>query len=165
MALVLFVLTQVINLITQVSTFYRERKNLVQALYAEVDFNTNELDEFLQSFIDLDGLKTRLEKGTTKIPHIADARHTIVYSDNVSRLGILKPTIIARLIEFYGLMNGIKEHIDSLNRPSFELLKPKFKYSMVAHIKDQCEKAMSKGLDLKVKMRMTYKIGATPQSK
>ncbi|MEM9717470.1 MAG: hypothetical protein AAF826_13225 [Pseudomonadota bacterium] len=138
-----FVLGQVVNFGAQIVRFYRERRNLVQALYAEIDFNTSELEVFLGSFGDMEALKQRIEDKATEIPHIADARHTIVYTQNVPRLGILKPAIISRLIEFYGLMNGIKEHIDSLNRTSYEKLQPEFKFKMVEHIKGQCEKAMS----------------------
>lgn len=97
----------------------RERSNLVRALYSEIDFNTKDLHFFLTHSPSEQAIKKAFDENKALIPHITDARHTHIYRENIKNLPHISDNLIARLVQFYGLLEKIKEQIDALQYESF----------------------------------------------
>jgi len=58
----------------------RQRQALIRALFAEIDFNTRDLEIFVRES-DLGAVRRRIleDADGTLVPHITDARHTEIY--------------------------------------------------------------------------------------
>ena len=97
-----------------------EKRNLVRALFSEIDFNTSDLNRFVADAEILDSLRALFKEMPNLIPHITDAHHTLIYRGNVDNLHYIDDEVIVRLVQFYGILDKIKEQIDGLNRPSYQ---------------------------------------------
>ena len=53
-----------------------KQDNLVRAIYAEIDFNTTDMEIFLTKSPSLSVLRQAMAERDDLIPHITDARHT-----------------------------------------------------------------------------------------
>ena len=53
-----------------------KQDNLVRAIYAEIDFNTTDMEIFLTKSPSLPVLRKAMAERDDLIPHITDARHT-----------------------------------------------------------------------------------------
>lgn len=112
----------------------RDRASLIRSLFAEVDFNTRDLDFFVKNSAALDAIAARLRQGDSYRPHVTDAHHTIIYQSRISDLHFLENGLTARLVLFYGLLDKIKAQIDGINQTSYGLISAEGRISVVRQI-------------------------------
>jgi len=59
--------------------------NLVRSIYAEIDFNTTDMEIFLTKSPSRPVVRKAMAERDDLIPHITDARHTWFYSSRISK--------------------------------------------------------------------------------
>ena len=123
----------------------QDHSSLIRSLYAEVDFNTRDLQFFLENSADLDAIEKRLRSVDNALPHVTDAHHTIIYSTRVGDLHHLSNDLTARLVTFYGLLDKIKAQIDGINLPSFVHVSVEGKITVLARISAQIAECEAMG--------------------
>jgi len=131
----------------------RQRKsvgrNFIRALYAEIDFNTRDMELFL-SIPFPPALEMALREDTKLVPHIVDARHTDFYRSNISSLHHVSDDLIGNVVHFYGMLERIASQIDGLDRPAFLSISADSRITAVRRIYDtarDCEKSGKHLLD------------------
>jgi|GEM_PF-2124950 len=100
----------------------REKNNFIRALFAEIDFNTRDLNKFQLNSATISYIEKVMMADGKLRPHVTDAHHTMVYKSNISKIHFLDDQISARLVLFYGLLDKIKSQIDGINLPSFDTI-------------------------------------------
>lgn len=126
----------------------RARDNLVRALFAEIDFNTRDMEIFLDKSRSLAAISDAIRENPELIPHITDARHTIIYRSRIPDLHEVSDTILAEMIVFYGLLEKIREQILAIQRPSFGTISAEGRISAIHFIHDTALDAKHSGLAL-----------------
>ncbi|WP_295312017.1 hypothetical protein [Roseobacter sp.] len=99
-----------------------KRNNLVRALYAEIDFNTRDMEWFLSKSPGEPQLRDKMTANPSLVPHITDARHTEIYRTRLAELHGVTDPILSRMVHFYGMLEKIKVQIDGVNYPSYQTL-------------------------------------------
>jgi hypothetical protein len=118
-----------------------ERDSLISSLYAEIDFNTRDLELFLLNSADITAIEARIRQSDTYLPHVTDAHHTIIYSSRIADLHHLDDGLTARLVLFYCLLGKIKAQIDGINQPSFSRISANGQITVIRPIlanSDEC---------------------------
>ncbi len=118
-SVVIWTATQIISFSQAWRSNILGRRNLVRSLYSEIDFNTKDLFLFLEKSIPMNVLQAEFVRNPDLVPHLTDARHTLIYRNNIKNLHHIDDRLIAQIVHFYGLLDKIKEQIDGLNRHSF----------------------------------------------
>ncbi|MEM0977262.1 MAG: hypothetical protein AAGJ34_06995 [Pseudomonadota bacterium] len=136
-AFLIFALTQAGNMY---SAWLRRRKraiSLMRALYAEVEFNTQDLRKFTEHKDQrLKIVEKRLRADPDRVPHVTDAQHTIVYRENIDYLGAIKNLDPAPLVCFYGELEKMNEMIRGLSRPTYKALPKHGKVNVIKRLYD-----------------------------
>jgi hypothetical protein len=96
--------------------------NLVRALYAEIDFNTYDMDIFLRKSPSQSILREKLAADCNLVPHITDARHTEIYRNKINEVHSISDGSLQLTVHFYGLLEKIRVQIDGINLPSYRTL-------------------------------------------
>ena len=96
--------------------------NLVRALFAEIDFNTRDMEAFLQVSPPLSLIREKLEQNPRLVPHITDARHTEIYRGRLDQLHSVPDGALQRIVNFYGLLEKIRVQIEGINLPSYQTI-------------------------------------------
>ncbi|WP_317055132.1 hypothetical protein [Roseovarius rhodophyticola] len=96
--------------------------NLARALYAEIDFNTCDMDIFLERSPPLSELRQKLEDDCKLVPHITDARHTEIYRAHLNGIHSISDQTLQQCVQFYGLLEKIWVQIEGVNYPSYRTL-------------------------------------------
>lgn len=99
-------------------------RQMVRGLYAEIVFNTVDLERFIESSISLADLQVSLERAEQenrgpKRPHITDARHTRFYDSFLSRLPRLPGDALPQVVVFYHGLEKLKVQIDGVQAESY----------------------------------------------
>ncbi|MDW4496804.1 hypothetical protein R5H30_02335 [Sulfitobacter sp. D35] len=142
-----------------IAAWYRKReeqKNLIRALYAEIDFNTRDLEFFLEVSADIDVIRRHMDENPDSLPHITDAHHTIIYTTNTNRLHHLSNSLTARIVLFYGLLDKIKAQIDGVNLPSFSKISVEGKVITITRIQSNVGECRDAGLQIIGEFEETY---------
>ena len=100
----------------------KRRDNLVRALYAEVDFNTRDMEKFLEKSPSEDVLREKMSANPGLVPHITDARHTEIYRNKISELHGVKDRTLSNMVHFYGMLEKIRMQIEGINYASYQTL-------------------------------------------
>lgn len=100
----------------------KQQNNLVRALYAEIDFNTCDMEIFLEKSPDEQALREALTANPRLVPHITDARHTEIYRNRINELHSMSDETLAGMVHFYGMLEKIAAKIEAVNYPSFQLV-------------------------------------------
>ncbi|KAB7616066.1 hypothetical protein F9L33_04710 [Amylibacter sp. SFDW26] len=147
-SLFIWVATQWVRMLRNHYQRLAERRNLVHALFSEIDFNTKDLLFFVEKSVTLKQLETEFDKNPALIPHITDAHHTLIYTYNIDKLHYIDDHLITRLVVFYGLLEKIKEQIDGLNRPSYASISARGKYITLTSLLDNAAEAEKIGCSI-----------------
>lgn len=142
-AVLLWVFSRLAEIIGAARRRFSVRESLIRSLYAEVDFNTRDLEFFGANSATMEAISTRLRQSDSYLPHITDAHHTIIYTSRISDLHYLDDGLTARLVLFYGLLDKIKAQIDGINQPSYARVSAEGKIAVIARILAnvrECEK-------------------------
>lgn len=123
------------------------RRNFIRALYAEVDFNTTDMELFLSEPL-TPTLERTIRENNSLIPHIVDARHTEFYRSNISALHHVSDRLIGRVVHFYGMIEKLASQIDALERPSFRSISPESRVKAVERIYQSVRDCHIAGMNL-----------------
>ena len=85
-----------------------KQDNLVRAIYAEIDFNTTDMEIFLTKSPSLLVLRKAMAERDDLIPLITDARHTWFYSSRISEMHFISDDLMSQIVQFYGLLEKIR---------------------------------------------------------
>lgn len=118
-SILLWILTRWVEIIATWRRKRHYRAALIRSLYAEIDFNTRDLQFFIENSADLSAVEARLSQSPAYLPHLTDAHHTKVYSARIDDLHMLEDGLTARLVLFYGMLDKIKVQIDGINLKSY----------------------------------------------
>ena len=125
-----------------------KQDNLVRAIYAEIDFNTTDMEIFLTKSPSLPVLRKAMAERDDLIPHITDARHTWFYSSRISEMHVISDDLMSQIVQFYGLLEKIKMQVEGLNAKSYSTLSPAGRFKVVVLIRNTAEEAWLCGKDL-----------------
>ena len=147
-ALFVFGASQLWDLTREHRKSQRATQSYIRALFAEIDFNTTDLRRFNNAAIDYSDLLNAFEGNKSLVPHITDARHTVVYSDSLSRLSDLPDGFIRDVVEFYGDLEKIREIIAGLDKSSFQTISARGKLNVIKRLYGRTVEAENLGLAL-----------------
>lgn len=142
-AVALWILARGYELFTERRQRKAVRRNFIRALFAEIDFNTRDMELFLSTPFP-PALEMALREDNKLVPHIVDARHTDFYRSNISNLHHVSDDLIGNVVHFYGMLERIASQIEGLDRPAFLSISPDSRIMAVRRIYDtarDCEKS------------------------
>lgn len=133
-----------------------KQDNLVRAIYAEIDFNTTDMEIFLTKSPSLPVLRKAMSEREDLIPHITDARHTWFYSSRISEMHVISDDLMSQIVQFYGLLEKIKMQVEGLNAQSYSTLSASGRFKVVILIRNTAEEAWLCGKDLLRELEYAY---------
>ncbi|SFU05273.1 hypothetical protein [Sedimentitalea nanhaiensis] len=122
--------------------------NLMRALFAEIDFNTRDMEIFLEKSPSRADLRKALFADRNLVPHITDARHTEIYRNRIRDVHEISDDVLQQAVEFYGLLEKIRVQIEAINYPSFRTLSDEGRLNAVEVIRHTAEDARICGIQL-----------------
>lgn len=122
----------------------RRAERLVCALYAEIQANVEDLQEFLDQSPALDRVKQAVRENSSLQPHFTGTEHTLVYERHLGELANLPRTVIFKVVAFYSQLERITTIIDSLELSSFENISGEGR----AQVMDELWRSMERGVKL-----------------
>lgn len=152
----LWVLTRIYEARKDYRREQSERVSTVRSLYAEVDFNTRDMEYFLTNSASFDAIEARLRQSDLYLPHVTDARHTVIYMSGISRLYHLPDGITGRLVLFYGLLDKIKAQIDGINLTSYQRISAEGRITVVRQILANVRECQVEGEIILAKLAESY---------
>ena len=137
-----------------------KQDNLVRAIYAEIDFNTTDMEIFLTKSPSLSVLRQTMAERDDLIPHITDARHTWFYSLRISEMHVISDDLMSQIVQFYGLLEKIKMQVEGLNAKSYGTLGSAGRFKVVVFIRYTAVEAWLCGKELLRELEHAYtKLG------
>ena len=133
-----------------------KQDNLVRAIYAEIDFNTTDMEIFLTKSPSLSVLRQAMAERDDLIPHITDARHTWFYSSRISEMHVISDDLMSQIVQFYGLLEKIKMQVEGLNAKSYGTLSSAGRFKVVVLIRNTAEEAWLCGKELLRELEHAY---------
>ena len=121
---------------------------MLRAIYAEIDFNTTDMEIFLTKSPSLSVLRQAMAERDDLIPHITDARYTWFYSSWISEMHVISDDLMSQIVQFYGLLEKIKMHVEGLNAKSYGTLSSAGRFKVVVLICNTAEEAWLCGKEL-----------------
>ena len=85
-----------------------KQDNLVRAIYAEIDFNTTDMEIFLTKSPSLPVLRKAMAERDDLILHVTDVRQTWFYSSRISEMHVKSDDQMSQIVQFYGLLEKSK---------------------------------------------------------
>ena len=132
------------------------KNNLVRALYAEIDFNTSDMEIFLKESANGVELWQAIKENIHLIPFVTDARHRAFYDNLVGDLWVISDRLMAKIVLFYGLLEKISVQVEGLNNPSYLTLSDEGRFRAVDVIKQTSLDALLTGRDLLFELEHEY---------
>lgn len=155
-AILVWVLTKIGELVRD----RRQRKNdaekYVMALFAEIDFNTRDMEIFLEESASVDAVINKVKSDQKFIPHITDARHISIYSEGISNIHYIGKEQIGALVYFYGLLEKLKNQVAGIYLPSFVLISPNGRASTIIEIMQTADEIESVGRAVLDRLKSSY---------
>ena len=132
------------------------RENFVRALFAEVDFNTRDMEEFISNPVSVNAVVTKVSSELTFVPHITDARHTEIYKSNIGLVNFAGDGYLAEIVYFYGLLERIKGQIDGVYLPSYINISGQGRANVINRIYDDARSCARSGEIILERMEHEY---------
>lgn len=139
----------------------KDKEKFIRALFAEIDFNTTDMEEFIENPIPENMVINKIMENNDFIPHITDSRHTIFYRSNISDISFSGGYYIADVIFFYGLLERIKGQIDGVYLPSYTIISQQGRANVISRIYEDANLGAKTGraiLDVMELEYSTYKL-------
>lgn len=155
------ILVWVLTKIGELARDRRQRKNdtekYVMALFAEIDFNTRDMEIFLEESASVDAVINKVKSDQKFIPHITDARHISIYSEGISNIHYIGKEQIGALVYFYGLLEKLKNQVAGIYLPSFVLISPEGRAATIREIIQTADEIESVGRTVLDRLKSSYK--------
>ncbi len=159
--ILLWLLSRVFDLWQTARAKAADRDAYIQAIYAEIAFNTFDMGRFLQAEVPIEKIEALFENSSF-IPHITDARHTEVYASRIGELhfvageGHQNTSLVGKLVRLYGELEKVTQQIEGLSKASFQTISPKGKTNTVKRIYKTCGVCQMLGEDILSEMELTF---------
>lgn len=118
-AFLIWVMTRIYELARELRLRRSDKRNYITALYAEIDFNTRDMEIFLAASSSIEDAVAQFHADPQFVPHITDARHTDIYARTLTSITHVGKDQIGRIVQFYGLLEKLKAQVDGLHLESF----------------------------------------------
>ena len=154
-AISLFILGKGYELTRDFVRIRRLRRNLVRALYAEIDFNTRDLTRFVNE-TDINYVVRRLRENPDRIPLITDARHTLFYTSRLPEMQFVSNRVIGRIVHFYGRLERLRVQIESIGNDAYMSLDVDARIAVVQRVFKTATTCKNAGEGLMTAMERDY---------
>lgn len=140
-AFVIWMLGQFFNYRSKYVEEQQRREAILKAFHAEICFNKSKLDVFIETTSpnSMEELLNKIKVDKDLIPHIAEAKHTMVYEKNVAHIHVFDSESIGLIIEFYGSLQRIRSIIDGLYLPSYKSISNNGRSNVIRSIFVACD--------------------------
>lgn len=118
-AILIFVATKSYEFVSALLKEKVEQEKFITALYAEIDFNTADMETFLAESASVEAVLEKVKSDHTFIPHVIDSRHTNIYNENIQNINYIGKELIGEVITFYGFLEKLRSQVDGIYLPSF----------------------------------------------
>lgn len=150
-----WVMSRLVEVSSSIWTRWQARKAYLRALFAEIDFNTHDLEIFVRQTPDMEMMRRRLAEPAF-IPHITDARHTEIYRNQITLLHALDDDLIREVVTFYGTLEKIRVIIDGLLQPSYKSISEVGQYNVIENLYATCDACSGQGAEILRQMTRRY---------
>jgi len=133
-----------------------EKEKFIRALYAEVDFNTHDMESFILLSASLGEVTRKIRENPDFIPHITDQRHKDVYKSQINLLHHAGDDYIADVVTFYGVMEKIGTEIQGVYLPSYRTISPDGRASVIDDIVEFAFECAAIGQSILAEMERSY---------
>ncbi|OCP01756.1 MULTISPECIES: hypothetical protein [unclassified Ensifer] len=133
-----------------------DKEKFIRALYAEIDFNTSDMEEFIQNPVSLATVIAKIKSDQSFIPHVTDSRHTEIYKSNIELINYAGDGYISDVVYFYGLLERIKGQIDGVYLPSYVKISGQGRANVLNRIYDDCYLSADAGRAILREMEISY---------
>ncbi|OWV78066.1 hypothetical protein ATY75_29080 [Rhizobium sp. N122] len=133
-----------------------EKEKFVRALYAEVDFNTHDMEAFIELSASLGEVTRKIKEKDDFIPHITDQRHKDVYKSQIGLLHHAGDDYIADVVTFYGVMEKIGTEIQGVYLSSYKTISPEGRVSVIDDIVKFAFECAGIGQSILAEMERSY---------
>ena len=157
-----FALSKATELVSAYVAHRRRRSAFIRALFAEIEFNTDELRVFTAQRRPKADLEAFFAGGADRRPHITDARHTIIYQRNIDLISFVDDGLVRKIVAFYGDLEKLKAQVDGLQLASFTSISAAGRVNTVAQIYETVERGANRGAAICALMRRRYRLLETP---
>ncbi len=155
-ALLIWTLTRIAELVQNRRRRKSDAEKYVMALFAEIDFNTRDMEVFLEVSASVDAVIDKVKSDRKFIPHITDARHISIYAQGISNIHYIGKEHMGQLVYFYGLLEKLKNQVAGIYLPSFTLISRNGRAQTIREIIDIAEEIKDVGLDLLSELKSSY---------
>jgi hypothetical protein len=132
------------------------RRRLIRALFAEIDFNTRDMETFRRSSPSREVLQAALGANPDLVPHVTDARHTEIYRQHIASLHFIPGHLLHQVIDYYGLLEKIRVQVEGLNYDSYKTLSLAGRVRAVDLLRTTSADAETSGKALMAAFRRTF---------
>ena len=122
----------------------RGRSSVLRSLFAEVDYNTRDMEIFLEQSPQIEDIEVKLHDSNF-VPHITDARQTAIFHANLHLLHHMQDELIQDLVAFYGDLEKLRARIDGITKPSYKSISVEGQINVIRRIYDKCEECQKNG--------------------
>lgn len=143
-ALVLWILSRMFELFQDSQNRRRVRLSVLRTLFAEVDYNTRDMEIFLARSPDIDKIRDKL-LDPNFTPHITDARQTAIYHKNIAFLHYMQDDLVQDLVAFYGYLEKISSQVDGITKPSYKTISVAGQVNVIKGIYETCDECKQCG--------------------
>ncbi|WP_321337701.1 hypothetical protein [Breoghania sp.] len=139
----------------------KEKEKYIRSLFAEIDFNTRDMEIFISDSAPINLVKEKLIEDSSFLPHVTDSRHTDIYKSQINLIHHISDDYLPDVVSFYSIMNQIGVEVSSIYRPSFKKISIE---GQVSTIKDlyvdsrECSRIGRKILDTMKDKYPNYKL-------
>ncbi len=155
-SITIWVLTRVTETLQARRERKQERRKYISALFAEIDFNTWEMEQFKRQSENLEAIGAALNANNRLIPHITDSRHTEIYNINLDKITHLKNGLISDVVAYYGQLEKLKTRIDGLQLASFATISVEGRVKTIERINDTARLCAELGTDIMKRLSDEY---------
>lgn len=135
----------------------RKQRNLVRALFAEIDFNTRDMEDFLKNSVSVDRIRRTLTQFPDLVPHVTDARHTEIYRNRIGDLHDISDQLLKKTVYFYGLLEKIRVQVEGVSSPGYVTLTLDGRIAVIELIRKTSVDARDAGKDILFEFQRVHK--------
>lgn len=129
---------------------------LIKSLYAEIDFNTKDMEVFLEKSGKKEIVQNKVKSDLKFTPHITDARHVIIYKSKISDLQHMDGQHISLIVYYYGLIDKISATISGIYQPSYLQISADGRAQVIENLFRDCRVIRDIGAKILRKMESEY---------
>ncbi|OAP38664.1 hypothetical protein ATC00_12230 [Sinorhizobium americanum] len=133
-----------------------EKEKYIRALFAEIDYNTRDMEKFIELSASVGEVIMKIKENKDFIPHITDSRHKEIYKSQIGLLHHAGDEYIADVVTFYGIMERIGTEIQGVYLPSFGVISENGRASVIDDIVDYAFECAQIGQSILLQMERTY---------